>query len=74
MRKIINQPKRQGIGVLYLQIYIIFLNLAKKIFAFFHKHTSPQYIIKTFYISETCFNQKKEHILITNIVTRMCFS
>ena len=59
MRKIINQPKRQGIGVLYLQIYIIFLNLAKKYLHFFYKHTSPQYIIKTFYTLETCFNQKK---------------
>ena len=35
MRKIINQPKRQGTGVLYLQIYIIFLNLAKKYLHFF---------------------------------------
>ena len=74
MRKIINQPKRQGTGVLYLQIYIIFLNLAKKYLHFFHKHTSLQYIIKTFYTSETCIKKKKEHILITNIVTRMCFS
>lgn len=61
MRKIINQPKRQGIGVLYLQIYIIFLNLAKKYLRFFYKYTSLYHTIKTFYISETCFNQKRTH-------------
>ena len=56
MRKIINQPKRQGIGVLYLQIYIIFLNLAKKYLHFF-TNTPP------FTIQLRHFTSRK-HVLI----------
>ena len=48
MRKIINQPKRQGIGVLYLQIYIIFLNLAKKYLHFFTDSFLPYIELRHF--------------------------